>query len=160
MKTFLSVLALTAAFAAPVYAQEITTTFSEDFTEKLNDDFGVREGEFLTKRLETKVRRELEGTTSDVASVALVIEDARPNRPTFQQMSDKPGLDPIRSKSIGGAKITGEAFDANGDLIAEVSYKWYENDITMINAGGTWSDANRAFGRFADRLHDEIQANE
>ena len=77
MKTFLSVLALTAAFAAPVYAQEITTTFSEDFTEKLNDDFGVREGEFLTKRLETKVRRELEGTTSDVASASRACRQSR-----------------------------------------------------------------------------------
>jgi len=50
----------------------------------------------------------------DAATVNLVLTDLKPNRPTFQQMADTPGLDGINSVSIGGATIEGEIITADG----------------------------------------------
>jgi len=83
--------------------------------------------------------------------VVLTIEDAQPNRPTFAQVSSKPGLDPIRSISIGGAKVSGIAYDAAGAEIGTCSYDWYETDIMQVVSATTWTDARSVFARFATR---------
>jgi hypothetical protein len=98
-----------------------------------------------------RVERELGKAGSAAARVVLTIEDAQPNRPTFAQVSNKPGLDPIRSISIGGAKVSGVAYDAAGAEIAACSYDWYESDITQVATASTWTDANSVFARFASR---------
>ena len=43
------------------------------------------------------------GGKGDGARIELTITDLKPNRPTMQQTAAKPGLDPLRSISIGGA---------------------------------------------------------
>ena len=88
--------------------------------------------------------------------VVVTIEDARPNRPTFQQVSDKPGLDAMRSISIGGAKVSGVAFDASGKEIGRLDYNWYETDLSNSFGTATWTDARTTFARFANRFADKL----
>lgn len=142
--------------ASVAAATPITVGYSEDFAEKLVDDYGEREGARLSDEVIKDVTREFERQGVDVARVEVTIIDAKPNRPTFEQLSARPGLDAIRSISIGGMDLHGKAFDASGELIAETQYDWFENDITLARGAGTWTDANRASNRFARRFAEDI----
>lgn len=120
-----------------------------------NGFYGDREFEYLTKRLVSKLehkfaKRGIE--TSDTASTILrvTIEDAKPNRPTHNQLSKQPGLS-FSSFGIGGAELEAELVTTDGRSLGTMSYRWFENDIRYANQGGTWSDTYRAFGRFASR---------
>ena len=120
-----------------------------------NGFYGDRDLERLTERLESKLQRKLmkKGIeVSDNASTVLriTIEDARPNRPTFNQLSKEPSLS-FESISLGGAELEAELIAAGGRSLGTMSYKYYENDIRDAKYGGTWSDAHRAFGRFASK---------
>ena len=85
------------------------------------------------------------------AQVNLVLTDIKPNRPTFEQMADRPGLDGQRSISIGGATIEGEVVTADGQHLP-VRYDWYSNSLADVRGFNTWQDAERAFDRLADNL--------
>ena len=120
-----------------------------------NGFYGDRELERLTERLEDKLVSRLakKGVqVSDTASTVLrvTIEDAKPNRPTFEQLSKEPGLS-FESFGLGGAELQAELIAAGGQSLGTMSYEWYENDIRDARFGGIWSDAHRAFGRFASK---------
>src|SRR6185436_8118158 len=84
------------------------------------------------------------------ASIDLVITNARPNRPTMQQLSNTPGLS-FESFSIGGATVDGTLTNADGST-QTVHYGWYENDIIQAQTAWTWSDAHDVFDRVARRI--------
>ena len=85
------------------------------------------------------------------ATISLVLVDIRPNRPTFAQLAAQPGLDGMRSKSIGGATIEGEVILADGTRYP-VRYDWYSSSLAEVRGFTTWQDASHAFDRFARRL--------
>jgi hypothetical protein len=130
----------------------MTVAFSESFEKTLQDDYGVREASVLRADLKRKVERALvrAGAPQGI-TVTLTIVNAKPNRPTFAQMSDKPGLS-FQSFGIGGAAIEGQVLDADGKVIAALSDRWYETDINQSYGRATWGDANFAFDRFARKL--------
>ena len=74
----------------------------------------------------------------------------------MEQLSERPGLDMLRSKSIGGMDLHGIAYDTSGTPIGELEYGWVETDIRDVNAAGVWSDARRASRRFAQKFADEL----
>lgn len=118
-----------------------------------NGFYGEKDLNRLTERLESKLEQRLvkKGIqVSDTASTVLriTIEDAKPNRPTFRQLSVEPGLS-YQSFGNGGAELQAELIAAGGQSLGTMSYEWYENDIRDAQFGGTWTDAHRAFGRFA-----------
>jgi hypothetical protein len=156
MRIQLAALAGLMIAAAPAHAITVEAAFSEDFKAKLDDDLGVREGEVLTDIISKKIEQRFAGIAAE--RVVVTIEDAKPNRPTMQQVSDKIGLDPIRSFSIGGAKLSGVAYDAAGREIGKFDYKWYESDITQAQYQTTWHDARSAIDRFARRFADEVKS--
>jgi len=80
----------------------------------------------------------------------LVILDAVPNRPTFEQMGRNVSLS-LRSFGLGGAAVGGQLTFADGRTVP-VDFRWYETDIRYETANSTWTDAERAFDRFADRV--------
>lgn len=80
----------------------------------------------------------------------LVIEDAVPNRPTFEQYSRTIGLS-AQSFGLGGASVSGTVSFADGRT-EPVSYRWYETDLRETFANATWTDAERAFDHFARNL--------
>lgn len=147
-------LAAIAAFglAAPALAAEpqVTVTYGPKLEKKL-DEYGVRDVDRLAEELRQSVLKVAARTqTLDGARIDLVLEDAVPNRPTFQQMSDKPGLS-YESFGVGGASISGRVTLADGAR-RPVSYRWYETDIRWAWPSGTWSDAEQTFDRFARSL--------
>src|SRR5512143_789321 len=80
----------TAALAAPA---SVSVTLSPDLQTKAAKTLGVREVDDLAGRLRATVANRLAKTGAyDGARIELVLADARPNRPTFQQLGDRPGL--------------------------------------------------------------------
>ena len=138
----------TAAFAAPA---SVDVTVAPELQKKFDMTYGVREALFLTSDLKSSVEKALSRKGAyDDARIELVLVDVQPNRPTFKQMVDTPGLS-LDSFGIGGAKIEGRITTADG-AVRPVAYDWYESDIRQSWGNWTWSDAAWTFDRFAHRL--------
>jgi hypothetical protein len=119
-----------------------------------NGFYGERDLNRLNEKLSKRLTQGLSKKgieVSDDAPVTLVVtlEDAKPNRPTFKQLSRDPGLS-FQSFSLGGAELTGELVDAQGNVLGTMDYRWYESDIRDAAFGGTWTDAGIAIRRFAN----------
>lgn len=115
--------------------------------------YGERDLERLQTRLADRMSKRLNKAgiaTSDAAPVTmrLTIVEAKPSRPTFEQLGRQPGLS-YKSIGLGGATLEGELFNSSGQSLGTVSYAWYESDISDAQYSGTWTDANRAIDRFA-----------
>ena len=120
-----------------------------------NGFYGDRDLERLTERLSVKLEQKFAKKgieISDTASTVLriTIEDAKPNRPTFNQLSKQPGLS-FQSFGNGGAELQAELIAVGGRSLGTMSYRYYENDIRYAKFGGTWNDTHRAFSRFASK---------
>ena len=145
--------ALTLATSGTALAQPeaINITIAPDFTEQAQK-LGQREIDEqiqdLTRQLNRTLTRQnaLEGATLDI-----VITDLKPNRPTMQQLSDRPGLDAMRSLSIGGAAFEGSVTTADG-VKHDVKYDYYSPTIQDSVGSAIWTDANRAYSRLASAL--------
>lgn len=138
--------------AAPALAAEpeVTVTYGPKLEKKI-DEYGARDVDRLAEDLRQSVLKEAAANPSlDGARIELVLEDVAPNRPTFQQMSDKPGLS-YESFGVGGASISGRVTLADG-VSRPVSYNWYETDIRWAWMSSTWRDAEQTFDRFARSL--------
>lgn len=85
------------------------------------------------------------------ARIDLVLTDLKPNRPTFQQLGDQPGLDALRSISIGGAAIEGQITTADGQVLP-VKFSRFSHNLQDVRGYTTWQDASTAFNRFANNL--------
>lgn len=138
----------TTALAAPA---SVNVTVGPELQKKFEKTLGLREADLLTKDLRTAVEKSLANRAAyDGARVELVLADARPNRPTFKQLGDTPGLS-YESFGVGGAAIEGRVVAADGTE-TPVDYKWFETDIRQARHNWVWSDAEWTFDRFARRL--------
>jgi len=152
-----------AAFAAPVSVAPIS--FSSEFQAELEDDYGVREGEYLRSAINEAVAAALtrEGATLGEGApltIEIAIIDADPNRPTMQQLFDQPSLDAIRSISIGGAELHAVLRSGDGAVVGEVNHRRYNHTLADIGgAATTWSEARRAIRQFAEKVADAYVAN-
>ncbi len=144
------------AMAMPAAALTVEAKVSTEFQEKLVDDLGVRESKVLTDTLTRKITDVFAQRGVNADRVVVTIEDAKPNRPTWEQVSNKPGLDPMRSISIGGARVNGIAYDASGKEVGRLDYDWYETNLENVVASTTWTDARTAFDRFSRRFADQL----
>ncbi len=143
--------------AAPAFAVTVEAKTSPEFQAKLKKDIGVREEKILTDALTKRITKIFNERGIKAERVVVTIEDAKPNHPTWEQTSNKPGLDPMRSVSVGGAHVTGIAYDASGKEIGRYDYDWYESDLSNVIPAATWSDANTVFDRLARRFAKELQ---
>jgi hypothetical protein len=147
---------LVVATAAPAQTIE-TISYSPEFQTALDEEYGVREGEYLNRTLTRFVDEALaeRGVNAEALQIELSILDATPNRPTMEQTAATPGLDAIRSRSIGGAELHGVVRDASGAVIAEVDHRYYSQSLEDSSyALDTWGDARRSMRRFANKLAD------
>ena len=157
MKTFL--IAISALALAPfALAAEITVTPSPEFTEELEDNYGMRELSYLQTKVTYYLERQFDKHGLEVACVDVTINDAVPNKPTHQQLSDNIGLDYMRSFGVGGMDLTATAYDANGNVMGEMTYDWYETDIRWAGPT-TWHDARRASERFSRKFAKALSAS-
>jgi hypothetical protein len=135
------------ALAAPAVS-DVKVSIGPNLAKKA-DALGSREFDILTAELRRSIERRLPPRPGG-GSLALVIEDAKPNRPTPQQLGERPGLS-FESFGVGGATISGDYIDAAGKH-TPIAYSWWESDIRWARYGSTWHDAETAFDRLADRL--------
>lgn len=156
MRISLAILALGAVIAGPAFAAPqvatVRVSIGPDLAKK-TQIMDAREFDYLTRELKRSVEKRLERSGAldpEGGELDLVIEDARPNRPTLREMSAKPGLS-FQSFGVGGARVSGEYRAASGAR-TPVAYGWYETDIRWAQYGSTWSDADEAFDRLAARL--------
>lgn len=157
---------LSLAFAATASAGPVVVrplTVEADLQKKFDEDYGVREIQELQDALNRALTVELAGVGGTVGaegpiSIETVLVDAKPTRPTTAQGQKRPGLDMIRSVSLGGAELKARLVAADGRVLNEFSYDWYEYDISNAMGASTWSDARRAIRRYADRVADAYRA--
>lgn len=147
--------AVLAVAAGPAMADpaSVNVTLGPDLQEKAVE-LGERDVRQQADRLADVVRRTLARDNGlDGARIDLVLTDLKPNRPTMEQMAQRPGLDGHRSISIGGAAIEGSITTADGRVLP-VGYDWYSNNLADVRGFTTWQDADRAYRRLADNLAD------
>lgn len=152
LATFATLVLSGAAHAAEALSTtRVEVKLSPELQEKAADDYGVRDVQRLADDLKKDVERELDRTGILAGGrVELTLVDARPNRPTFKQLGDRPGLS-FESFGTGGATIEGQTISVDGH-VTPVRYRWYESDIRQAKLTTTWSDAGRAIDRFAFQL--------
>lgn len=143
--------AMLMAGSALAQPSSVVVTVSPDFQKEVVK-LGQRDVDQQVADLTNRVERTLSRHQAlDGAVINLTITDLKPNRPTMQQLSDKPGLDMMRSISIGGAAIEGSITTASGE-VQPVKYDYYSNSIQEVVGVSTWWDANRAYDRLARNL--------
>ncbi len=136
------------ALATPA---SVSVTVGPELQLKGEKTLGMRDVNDLAKSLQSDVEKRLAKTGAyDGARIELILVDAQPNRPTFKQLGDKPGLS-MRSISIGGARIEGRAVAADG-AVTPLSYDYYSPDLYWVRGETTWSDAEQTFQQFAAQL--------
>ncbi len=146
-----AVLMTTSALAQPTDAPTVTVTLGGDLLEEV-EDLGQRDVDLQVAELTRTVERTLARRGAlQGAQVKLVLTDLKPNRPTFQQATDRPGLSIMDSISIGGATIEGEVITADGQSLP-VKYDRYSTRLRDVFGYSTWHDADRAFDRLAINL--------
>lgn len=155
MKTLIAALGALALLPAAA-ATEVAVSYSEDFAEELADNYGEREGERLSEDITEDLSFAFNKVGVNPARVEVTIINAKPNRPTMEQLSDRPGLDGFRSISLGGMELTGTAYDADGNVLATQEYEWFESNIRDVIGTAVWTDANRASRRFAKKLATQL----
>jgi hypothetical protein len=132
----------------------LSVTFSDELQERFEATYGVRE----KATLEAEINRRLGPMLQRGYHVTVEVLDARPNRPTFKQMGDRPGLS-FQSFGIGGASLRAVVRAPDGRVAEPLSYSWYETDITQSFYQSTWGDASTAIDGFARRLNASVAAD-
>jgi len=143
---FLSLLLAAAPAAAAAQVTDVSVRIGPELAEKA-DELGQRELDRLAAELEADVERAVAQHGGRPGRLELVLTDARPSRPTFEQMARKPGLS-MESVYNGGAAIEGVEVGEDGSR-RPVKFSWYENDIRFAQGRATWTDAQKAFDMFA-----------
>ena len=143
--------ALAVSGAAAAQPSAVVVTVSPDFAD-IAQELGDRDVQQQVSDLTRTVERVLTDRHAlDGARVELVITDLKPNRPTMQQVRDTPGLDPIRSITIGGAAVEGSIVTADGER-RPVKFSYYSPSIRDVYGFGIWHDADRAFDRLGANI--------
>lgn len=145
----MAVLAL--AGSAMAQPSSVVVSISPDFAAEAAK-LGQRDIDQQIAELTQTIERTLtERNALEGAQINLTIKDLKPNRPTMQQVSEKPGLDPMRSISIGGANIEGTVTTASGE-VHPVKYDYYSSSLRDVVGVTTWYDAQRAYRGLASNL--------
>jgi hypothetical protein len=126
------------------YGEKAISYLIDDMSEELLRDFS---------------KRGIRLNDSSATILRVTIEDAKPNRPTFRQLSKDTSLS-FQSFGIGGADVSAEVISAGGGVIGRADYSYYStlNDHPFRPIG-TWEDTNRAFDRFSKKLSKKLAAN-
>jgi hypothetical protein len=150
----LAALAAPALAAGPVSIAPIS--FGEELLDKM-DEYGERDINRLANYLRGDLERELHGHLGNGGdTLQVTIVDADPNRPTSNQMAH--GLH-ASSISIGGAEIEAQLVSSTGEVLETFEYAWHSHSISDVVGYGRWTDARRAFGRFASSVGDSVETD-
>ncbi|HRO03397.1 MAG TPA: hypothetical protein PLS69_07325 [Terricaulis sp.] len=150
------------AFASAASAQTLEqVSYSPEFQTELQDELGIREGEYLRENITRAIDRAIarRNVAASGVRIDVVIEDAQPNRFTMQQMRTRPGVDPLRSVSVGGAELRAVLRAPDGAVLTEVEHRRYSDSLRdLFFEPLTWTDANRTIRQFAEKVADAYVA--
>ena len=145
--------------AAPAATVPVTVSFSPQFESRLRNEYGVREGDVLRGAISDAIQSALAASAETGVSVEVVLESAKPTHPTREQMSREPGIDFLRSKSLGGADLTATLRGADGRSLGRVTYSYYAPTLQLASqAGEAWADARISIQRFATQVAAKLKA--
>lgn len=156
MKTVLASL-VTVCLLPVAQANDISIEYSEDLSEKISEEYGDRERKFFETRITKALTDDLGDDLSKFSAINVIVNDAKPNRPTFKQLGDTPGLS-FQSVSLGGADLSADLIDKSGNVIETIEYDFYTQSIRDSVGRTTWADARRAIRRFSDRVADKAKS--
>ncbi len=144
---YLSLLLAAAPAAAAAQVADVSVRIGPELQKKA-DELGQRDLDRLAAELEADVEKAVarSGRATE-GRLELVLTDAKPSRPTFEQMARKPGLS-MQSVANGGAALEGVEILPDGTQ-RPVTFSWYESDIRWASGRAVWTDAERAFDIFA-----------
>ena len=127
---------------------------SRPFTQR-GFSYGTRDLDYLSRDLKQQIEREV-GVAPNGDRLEVTITDLKPNRPTFKDLGERPGLSAL-SPALGGARLEGVRISADGAR-TPVSYQRYDFDIRdSVRWGITpWSTAQTAFSGFARKVADRV----
>ncbi|MEZ5955889.1 MAG: hypothetical protein R3C27_01570 [Hyphomonadaceae bacterium] len=147
------------AVSSPAWAQSTPVSFSAEFQTALEEEYGVREGDVLRVAVADAIAREFARRgISNATSIEVTIVSAEPNRPTMQQLFDRPSLD-YQSISVGGAELQATVRSANGST-TEVTHRRYNHSLADLSgAATTWTEARRSIRQFAVKVADAYVAS-
>lgn len=121
-----------------------------------NGRYGEREIEYLIEDMTEELDRDFakykvaQSETADLI-FRVTIEEVKPNRPTYNQLATDISLS-FQSFGIGGADISAEVLDADGNVLGTMEYDFYSNlNDRPFRPVGIWQDTQIAFSRFAKR---------
>jgi hypothetical protein len=137
------------AAVAETAVADVRVTVGGELARKTGE-YGARDVDGLRDDLRDAVERALRRRGRlghEGVRLELVIVDAAPNRPTMEQLARTPGLS-MRSLAIGGATIEGVETGADGRT-RPIRYRWWSDSLRDSAGSSTWTDAERAFDRFA-----------
>jgi len=134
--------------------------FPQRLEARFKDDYGVDEEGVLRAAIVSALTRALAPLALPRPLGAhITVENVAPTRPTRAQMAANPSLDDLRSKSLGGAALTAELRDAQGQLVTTVSYRYFAPTLAAGSpAQDPWADARLAIEGFAQRLAAAVSA--
>ena len=127
-----------------------------------NGKYGDRAIEHLLEEMQEEIiddfaKRGLVLSDSAPTLLRVTINEAKPNRPTFNQLREDVNLS-FKSFGIGGADVSAEFISAGGTVIGTAEYNYFSsfNDRPNISSSGVWMDADRAFSRFSKKLSKKL----
>jgi hypothetical protein len=129
--------------------------FAAGYQATLQAKYGTHEAAVLRSQMLAAVSESLHAAHGSCQlHLNVVLERAAPSHPTMQQQLNDPALDPFHSVFFnGGAALSGQVRDANGQVLATVTHQRFADDRSTLSASrGPWSDADIAIGQFADKL--------
>jgi hypothetical protein len=148
-----------AAFPGHAAAVHIApATVGAELRKALHDRYGDREGPVLQAEVAESLGRELKaaGATPDDSAalrIEVSIDDAVPTHPTRHQMEVNPSLDPLRSVSLGGARLRAVLRGADGKEVDHVDYDYHAVAFDQVSpSGDAWADARLTIRRFAAQV--------
>ena len=140
-----------AAIAGPLSVTAVE--FAAPATVELQS-YGADEGPVLRAAILAAVSRETARLAiAKTLTATIVVQDIAPTHPTRKQLSDNPGLHAVRSKSLGGAEMTGYLRDQDQHVVSTVTLRHFAPTLEEGSASADpWADARLAIDRFAAKL--------
>jgi hypothetical protein len=130
-------------------------TVSPEFQKKLDTKYGSEELVRLQHDLDASLKYARKKTdpvacAGGAVTLETTLVDADPNHPTMEQLRQQPGLDWMRSISLGGAKLKGELKSADGKVVATAEGEYRSIDLrdARMSGGDTWGDAHRGIDNY------------
>jgi hypothetical protein len=158
----LVLIAVTGLNAAPLFADAAVAIapvkISVPLQKALQDQYGESEAAVLQSAVAERLARSLKSAGASVSDSAqqrieISIDDAKPSHPTRFQIQKNPSLDPLRSRSLGGARLHAVLKGAAGKVLDQVEYHDYAMSFQEASpSGDAWADARVAIERFAAQV--------